>query len=77
MYLNLARREAIPPPMRIVQIHPPMNPSTVFLGDRRMSGVRPQIIPQTYAKMSFVMTRHTGRKNQINPSTIELTIKCA
>jgi len=60
-----------------VQIHPPMNPSTVFFGDNRIRGVLPHIIPQMYAKMSFVMTRQTGRKNQINPSKIELTIKCA
>jgi len=63
--------------MMMVQIHPPMNPSTVFFGDSRMSGVLPHIIPQMYAKMSFVMTRHTGKKNHINPSKIELTIKCA
>ena len=77
MYLNCDSEYAIPPPMMIVQIHPPIKPSTVFLGDRRIRGVRPQSMPQMYANISFVMTRQTGKKNQINPSKIELTIKCA
>jgi hypothetical protein len=77
MYLYCVKIYAIPPPMIIVQIHPPMNPSTVFFGERRMSGVRPQSIPQMYAKMSFVITRQTGRKNQMRPSKMELMIKCA
>jgi hypothetical protein len=76
MYLNFVRIKAIPPPMMMVQIQPPMNPSTVFLGERRIRGVRPHIMPQMYANISFVMTRHTGRKNHINPSKIELTMKC-
>jgi hypothetical protein len=70
MYLNCEREYAIPPPMTMVQIHPPMKPSTVFLGDNRIRGVLPHSMPQIYANISFVMTRHTGRK-------MELTMKCA
>ena len=77
MYLNCEREYAIPPPMTMVQIHPPMKPSTVFLGESRIRGVLPHSMPQMYANISFVMTRHTGRKNQINPSKMELTMKCA
>ena len=49
----------------MVQIQAPTKPSTVFLGDNRISGVRPKVMPQTYAMTSLMMTRDAGRKNQI------------
>jgi hypothetical protein len=58
-----------------VQRKAPMNPSTVFLGDNLINGVRPNIFPQTYAMTSLQMTKDAGTKNQIIPSRILLTIK--
>lgn len=58
-----------------VQKKAPMNPSTVFLGDSLINGVRPNAFPQTYAMTSLQMTSDAGTKNQIRPSRILLTIK--
>lgn len=55
----------------------PTKPSTVFLGESLMSCVRPNVIPQMYAKMSFVITRAAGRKNHIKPSKMLFMMKWA
>lgn len=59
------------------RLHPRSSPSTVFLGLSLMSCVLPKVIPQIYAKMSLMITRLTGRKNQIMPSKMLFMIKCA
>ena len=62
---------------RMVKTQAPTKPSTVFFGDSLMSWVRPTVIPTMYAKISFVMTRAAGRKNQIIPSKTLFMTKCA
>ena len=54
----------------MVHKNAPIKPSTVFLGESLMRGVRPMVIPQMYAKMSLQITRDTGTKNQMRPSRI-------
>ena len=54
--------------MNKVDIVPPMNPSTVFLGDKSISLVFPNEIPNMYAIISLVMTSRDGKMNQIIPS---------
>lgn len=53
----------------------PTNPSTVFFGESLMSGVRPRVIPQMYAKTSLQITSEAGTQNQIKPSKILFTMK--
>jgi len=55
-------------PKRIVKIQAPTKPSTVFLGDNLIRGVRPKVMPQRYAKISLTITSAEGRINQTNPS---------
>lgn len=50
-------------PKTMVMTHPPMNPSTVFLGDSLIRGVLPMKNPKMYAQMSFAITKETGKKN--------------
>lgn len=64
-------------PKTIVRTQAPTKPSTVFFGESLMSCVRPNVMPQIYAKMSLVMTREAGRKNQIMPSKMLFIMKCA
>jgi hypothetical protein len=59
----------------IVQKSAPTKPSTVFLGESAISGVRPMVTPQMYAKMSLQMTREAGTQNQMRPSRMLLTMK--
>jgi len=47
--------------------NPPMNPSHVLFGDNSISLVLPNILPKTYANMSFVMTSIAGKINHTNP----------
>ena len=55
----------------IVHRPAPMNPSHVLFGEKTMKACRmncrPNIIPQTYAMMSFVTTSMIGRANQNSP----------
>lgn len=50
-------------PKTMVMAHPPMNPSTVFLGESLIRGVLPMKNPKIYAQMSFAITKDTGKKN--------------
>lgn len=59
----------------IVHKNAPTKPSTVFFGESLMSGVRPMVIPQMYAKTSLQMTRDAGTKNQIRPSRMLFMMK--
>ena len=59
----------------IVHKNAPMKPSTVFFGESLMSGVRPMVIPQMYAKTSLQMTRDAGTKNQMRPSRMLFMMK--
>jgi hypothetical protein len=76
-YLYRIKTLVMPTPKIMVRIQAPTNPSTVFLGDNLMSCVRPNVIPQMYAKISLQITKETGRKNQIIPSKTLFIIKCA
>jgi hypothetical protein len=62
-------------PKTIVLQNAPTKPSTVFLGDNAMRGVRPKEIPHIYAKTSLQMTSEAGTQNHIKPSRMLLTIK--
>jgi hypothetical protein len=53
----------------------PTNPSTVFFGESLIKGVRPTVIPHTYANISLQITNEAGTQNQIMPSRILLTMK--
>jgi hypothetical protein len=46
---------------------PPMNPSTVFLGDNLIRGVFPKNTPKKYAPTSFSTTDTMGNTNQKLP----------
>jgi len=59
----------------IVHRNAPTKPSTVFFGESLMSGVRPMVIPQMYAKTSLQMTTDAGTKNQMRPSRMLFIIK--
>jgi hypothetical protein len=59
--------ERIAPKIMVAQ-PPPMKPSQVFLGDSLISGVRPHIVPKTYAMTSLQIIMDTGTMNQIKPS---------
>lgn len=76
-YLYRMRTLASPKPPIMVQIQAPTNPSTVFFGESWMSGVRPNVIPHMYAKMSFVITKAAGRSSHIIPSKMLFMIKWA
>ena len=43
-----------------VNTAPPINPYTVFLGDKVISLVLPKKYPTKYAKMSFVIIKRQG-----------------
>ena len=63
--------------MQYVRLSGSNSPSTVFFGLSLINCVFPKVIPQIYAKMSLMMTKLTGRKNQIMPSKILFMMKCA
>jgi hypothetical protein len=56
----------------MVQNIPPINPSTVFLGDNDERGVLPNILPKIYALISLHITKLAGR---INLQNINLLLK--
>lgn len=61
-------------PLTIVITNAPINPSHVFLGDNRISGVRPKKNPTMYAQQSLDMISSAGSKNQINPWKILMIV---
>ena len=75
MYWN--RINSVPQirPKMMVLKNAPTKPSTVFLGDSLMSGVRPMVTPQMYAKQSLQITSDAGTQNQIMPSRMLFTMK--
>lgn len=75
MYWNCMKYVPHSTPKMTVLKNAPRKPSTVFLGDSLMSGVRPTVTPQMYAKISLQMTRDAGTKNQIIPSRMLFTTK--
>jgi hypothetical protein len=62
-------------PSTSVHANAPTKPSTVFFGESAMSGVRPIVTPQMYAKTSLQITSEAGTQNQIMPSRILFTMK--
>jgi hypothetical protein len=62
-------------PKTMVMSQPPTNPSTVFLGDNLIRGVRPIKNPKMYAQISLAITSDAGKKNQIRPSKMLLMMK--
>lgn len=67
-YLYFESAHVNSPPARTVKTHAPAKPSTVFLGESLMSGVRPKVMPHMYANTSLTMTKDAGMRNQISPS---------
>jgi len=61
-------------PKSTVKIQAPTKPSTVFFGDNLIKGVRPNVIPQRYAKISFTITSAEGSMNQMSPSLVAVSI---
>lgn len=69
LYLNLTQNDAIK-----VEKQPPINPSHVFLGDNSINGVLPNVTPNIYANISFVMTKEHGKINHTIPKIYYLLI---